>query len=141
MMAKGYVTQMTHISEEILAQGRLDAGAKISAQMLKEGNMDFVKVWNEARKAHGGEDATDDDPKSIKDQLKEAVGSVSSNAKSKLHRTSAAVLYTPVFMCAPQDCVAFACYNTYIYVFSLNDELSVTCYSLRAVHCRLRSGG
>lgn len=101
MMAKGYVTQMTHISEEILAQGRLDAGAKISAQMLKEGNMDFVKVWNEARKAHGGEEATDDDPKSVKDQLKEAVGSVSSNAKSKLHGTAAAVAaHTIVYACS-----------------------------------------
>ena len=83
-MAKGYVTQMTYITQEVLAQGRFDAGAKISGQMMKEGNMDFMKVWNEARKAQGGEEATDEDPKSVKDQLKEAVGSVSSNAKSKI---------------------------------------------------------
>ncbi|DBB15359.1 hypothetical protein WJX82_007179 [Trebouxia sp. C0006] len=82
MMAKGYVTQMTYITQEVLAQGRFDAGAKISGQMMQEGNMDFVKVWNEARKAQGGEEATDEDPKSVKDQLKEAVGSVSSNAKN-----------------------------------------------------------
>ena len=82
-MAKGYVTQMTYITQEVLAQGRFDAGAKISGQMMQEGNMDFVKVWNEARKAQGGEEATDEDPKSVKDQLKEAVGSVSSNTKSE----------------------------------------------------------
>ncbi|KAL0022607.1 hypothetical protein WJX77_009467 [Trebouxia sp. C0004] len=58
MMAKGYVTQMTYITQEVLAQGRFDAGAK------------------------EGEDATDKDRKSVKDQLKEAVGSVSSNAKN-----------------------------------------------------------
>ncbi len=86
MMAKGYITQMTYITQEVMARGRVDAGAKISAQMMKEGNMDFVKVWNEARKAKGGEEATDNDPKSIKDQLKEAVGSVSSNAKGDSHQ-------------------------------------------------------
>ena len=81
MMAKGYVTQMTYITQEVLSQGRVDAGAKISSQMMKEGNMDFVKIWNEARKAQDGEKATDPDPKSVKDQLKEAVGSISNNAK------------------------------------------------------------
>ena len=81
MMAKGYITQMTYITQEVLAQGRVDAGAKISGQMMKEGNMDFVKIWNEARKQQDGEEATDPDPKSVKDQLKEAVGSVSNNAK------------------------------------------------------------
>lgn len=83
MMAKGYVSQMTTITQEVLAQGRMDAGTKISFQMMKDGNMDFMTLWNEARKAHGGEEATDEDPKSVKEQIKEAVGSVTSNAKGK----------------------------------------------------------
>ena len=81
MMAKGYVSQMTLITKEVLEQGRADAGASISGDMLKNGNMDFVKIWNEARKAEDGE--TEEDPKSVKEQLKEAVGSVAGNAKGE----------------------------------------------------------
>ena len=81
MMAKGYVSQMTLITKEVLAQGRADAGASISGEMMKNGNMDFVKIWNEARKAEDGE--TEQNPKSVKDQLKDAVGSVAGNAKGE----------------------------------------------------------
>ena len=82
MMAKGYVSQMTLITKEVLAQGRADAGAGISGEMLKNGNLDFVKIWNEARKAEDGE--VQKDPKSITDQVKDAVGSVAGNAKGEL---------------------------------------------------------
>ncbi|KAL3131428.1 hypothetical protein ABBQ38_007740 [Trebouxia sp. C0009 RCD-2024] len=79
MMAKGFVSQMTLVTKEIIAQGRLDAGASISGEMLKNGNLEFVKIWNEARKADEGE--LEKDPRSVKDQLKDAVGSVTGNAK------------------------------------------------------------
>ena len=82
MMAKGYMSQMTLITKEVLKQGRVDAGASISGEMLKNGNLDFVKIWNEARKADEGE--VEEDPKSVKDQLKDAVGSVVGNAKGLL---------------------------------------------------------
>lgn len=82
MMAKGYMSQMTLITKEVLEQGRVDAGASISGEMLKNGNLDFVKIWNEARKADEGE--VEEDPKSVKDQLKDAVGSVVGNAKGLL---------------------------------------------------------
>ena len=79
MMAKGYVSQMTLITKEVLQQGRADAGASISGEMLKNGNLDFVKIWNESRKADEGED--EEDPKSVTDQVKDAVGSVVGNAQ------------------------------------------------------------
>lgn len=82
MMAKGYMSQMTLITKEVLEQGRVDAGASISGEMLKNGNLDFVKIWNEARKADEGE--VEEDPTSVKDQLKDAVGSVVGNAKGLL---------------------------------------------------------
>lgn len=82
MMAKGFVSQMTLVTKEIIAQGRLDAGASISGEMLKNGNLEFVKIWNEARKADEGE--LEKDPRSVKDQLKDAVGSVTGNAKGKM---------------------------------------------------------
>lgn len=79
MMAKGYISQMTLITKEVLEQGRADAGASISGEMLKNGNMDFVKIWKEAKKVDKGE--VEEDPKSVRDQLKDAVGSVVGNAK------------------------------------------------------------
>ena len=82
MMAKGYVSQMILITKEVLEQGRADAGASISGEMLKNGNMDFVKIWKEAKKADEGE--VEKDPKSVQDQLKDAVGSVVGNAKGML---------------------------------------------------------
>lgn len=81
MMAKGFMSQMTLVTKEIVAQGRVDAGASISGEMLKNGNLEFVKIWNEARKADKGE--LEKDPRSVKDQLKDAVGSVTGNAKGK----------------------------------------------------------
>lgn len=81
MMAKGYVSQITLVTKEIIAQGRVDAGVSISGEMLKNGNLEFVKIWNEARKADEGE--LQKDPRSVKDQLKDAVGSVTGNAKGE----------------------------------------------------------
>lgn len=94
MMAKKYVSQMTLITKEILEQGRADAGASISGEMLKNGNLDFVKIWNEARKADDGE--VEKDPKSVKEQVKEAVGSVIGNAKGMTVTMSTAYLYSPI---------------------------------------------
>lgn len=94
MMAKKYVSQMTLITKEILEQGRADAGASISGEMLKNGNLDFVKIWNEARKADEGE--IEKDPKSVKEQLKDAVGSVVGNAKGMTITMSLPCLYSPI---------------------------------------------
>ena len=96
MMAKGYVSQMTLITKEILEQGRADAGASISGEMLKNGNLDFVKIWNEARKADEGE--VEKDPQSVKDQLKDAVGSVVGNAKGMMLTITGATAHSPSAM-------------------------------------------
>ena len=81
MIAKGFMSQITLVTKEIISQGRVDAGASISGEMLKNGNLEIVKIWNEARKADEGE--LQKDPRSVKDQLKDAVGSVTGNAKGK----------------------------------------------------------
>lgn len=93
MMAKKYVSQMTLVTKEILEQGRADAGASISGEMLKNGNLDFVKIWNEARKADKGE--VEKDPKSVKEQVKDAVGSVVGNAKGMTTAMSLPCSYSP----------------------------------------------
>ena len=87
MIAKGFMSQITLVTKEIIAQGRIDAGASISGEMLKNGNLEFVKIWNEARKADEGE--LQKDPRSVKDQLKDAVGSVTGNAKGKMSLVAA----------------------------------------------------
>ena len=83
MSTQGYASQITFITKEILAEGRADAGATISGQMLKEGNTDFVKIYKEATQEESDEetDASAQKSKPISQKLKEAVGSVSSNAE------------------------------------------------------------
>lgn len=83
MITQGYASQITFITKEILAEGRADAGATISGQMLKEGNTEFVTIYKEATKDESDEetDASAQNIKPISQKLKDAVGSVSNNAE------------------------------------------------------------
>lgn len=83
MIAQGYASQITVVTKEMLAQGRADAGATISGQMLKDGNTEFITIYKAATKKEGAKEVeeTEQNNKSITQKLKEGLASVTDNAE------------------------------------------------------------
>eukprot|EP00891_Asterochloris_glomerata_P003534 jgi/Astpho2/3534/fgenesh1_pg.00057_%23_19_t len=91
MLNNQSIAEMTAINQAIMAEGRMDVGASISSEMLKRGNTQFMEVLNNAKeqwKEGKGAQITaapsashSADKKSVVEQVREGVASVTQNAQ------------------------------------------------------------